>query len=55
MSQLPVTLDEDEIDAMLRAGDTDGNGMFDLAEMGWEIAKKEQARTELDQAQSHLS
>ena len=41
MSQLPVTLDEDEIDAMLRAGDTDGNGMFDLAEMGWEIAKKD--------------
>ena len=40
LSQLPVTLEEDDIDAMLRAGDADGNGMFDLAEMGWVIAKK---------------
>ena len=32
--QLPETLSDEEMDEMLRAGDIDNNGKFDLSELG---------------------
>ena len=34
LSQLPVSLTEEEIDEILRAGDTNMDGVFDLSEFG---------------------
>ena len=32
--QLPETLSDEEMDEMLRTGDTNGDGKFDLSELG---------------------
>ena len=34
LSQLPVSLADEEMDEILRAGDANGDGVFDLAELG---------------------
>ena len=35
LSQLPVSLADEEMDEILQAGDANGDGVFDLAELGW--------------------
>ena len=32
--QLPETLSDEEMDEMLRTGDTNGDGKFDISELG---------------------
>ena len=34
LSQLPVSLTDEEMDEILRAGDANGDSVFDLAELG---------------------
>eukprot|EP00090_Calanus_glacialis_P039722 TRINITY_DN69168_c0_g1_i1.p1 TRINITY_DN69168_c0_g1~~TRINITY_DN69168_c0_g1_i1.p1 ORF type:complete len:177 (-),score=69.08 TRINITY_DN69168_c0_g1_i1:87-539(-) len=41
LSQLPVSLADEEMDEILRAGDANGDGVFDLAELGVMLGYRE--------------
>ena len=45
LSQLPVSLTEEEMDEILRAGDSNEDGVFDLSELGWVARGRVQINT----------